>query len=224
MHRSEIRPDVMQRIVKRRGRAPIREHLAARSTALIVIDMQRAFVDESLPSTVAVAREIVPNINRLAAEFRRHGAPVVWVYTTFTDAIVRDWSAFFGGIYSSQFSDAVIGQLTAGSFGHGLYDGLAVHQSDRLVSKDRFSAFLPSACNLGEQLRELGVDTVVIGGTLTNVCCESSARDAMMHNFNVVMAADANAAQCDADHNASLTALAQTFADVMDVDQIIAAL
>ena len=92
------------------------------------------------------------------------------------------------------------------------------------VSKDRFSAFLHGACDLSERLRDADIDTVVIAGTVTNVCCESSARDAMMRNFHVIMAADANAALTDEDHNASLTALAQTFADDMDVDTISAVL
>jgi ureidoacrylate peracid hydrolase len=65
---------------------------------------------------------------------------------------------------------------------------------------------------------------VLITGTLTNVCCESSARDAMMRNFKTVMVHDANAALTDADHNNSLGALCQVFADVMSTDDAIARL
>ena len=74
------------------------------------------------------------------------------------------------------------------------------------------------------ELRDADIDTVVICGTVTNVCCESSARDALMRNFNVVTVADANAALTEADHNASLTALAQTFSDIMEVAEVIDAL
>jgi ureidoacrylate peracid hydrolase len=224
MHNSQIRADVVDRILKRRGRLHIHDELDPTRTAFVVIDMQRAFVDESLPSAVPVAREIVPNINWLAGQFRDRGAPVIWVYTTFSESARDDWSVFFGGVYSAQFSRAVVENLRAGSYGHGLYDGLDIHRDDWQITKDRFSAFLPGACDLGDRLRAREIDTVVIAGTVTNVCCESSARDAMMRNFHVLMATDANAALSDADHNASLTALAQTFADVMDVGQIAALL
>lgn len=221
MHKLKIRPDVEERILKRRGQLHVHATLDPARTALVVIDMQRAFVDPALPSAVPVAREIVPNINRLADVFRKRGSIVAWVYTTFTATAWNSWSAFFGGIYSREFSAAVIENLSPGSYGHELYDELNIGSSDWRVNKERFSAFLPGACNLGEQLEDANIDTVVIAGTVTNVCCESSARDAMMRNFNVVMAADANAALSDADHNASMTALAQTFADVQDVDTII---
>ena len=65
-------------------------------------------------------------------------------------------------------------------------------------------------------LRDLGVDTVLITGTVTNVCCESTARDAMMLNYKVVMVSDCNAADNDEEHNASLRAIYLTFGDVMD--------
>jgi len=65
---------------------------------------------------------------------------------------------------------------------------------------------------------------VLITGTLTNVCCESSARDAMMRNFRVVMVSDGNAALTQAEHDASLTALYLSFTDLMDTDMVIARL
>ena len=66
-----------------------------------------------------------------------------------------------------------------------------------------------------------GLDTVLIAGTVTNVCCESSARDAMMTNFRVVMVSDANAAMTQDEHDASLIALYLSFADVMDTDMVV---
>jgi len=65
---------------------------------------------------------------------------------------------------------------------------------------------------------------VLITGTVTNVCCESSARDANMMNFRTVMVSDGNAALTQAEHDASLTAFYATFGDVMDTEMIIAAL
>jgi ureidoacrylate peracid hydrolase len=56
---------------------------------------------------------------------------------------------------------------------------------------------------------------------VTNVCCESTARDAMMLNFKTIMVSDGNAAVTDADHNASLCAFYLTFGDVMPTDMLI---
>ena len=81
-------------------------------------------------------------------------------------------------------------------------------------------AFLPGASDLPERLRARGFDTVLITGTVTNVCCESSARDAMMGNFRVVMVSDANAATTQEEHDASLIALYLTFTDLMDSDML----
>ena len=92
------------------------------------------------------------------------------------------------------------------------------------MRKDRFSAFIQGASELEQRLRRAAIDTLVVVGTLTNVCCDSTARDAMMRNFKVVMVGDANAAHSDADHNASLAAFLQVFGDVMTSDEVIARL
>jgi ureidoacrylate peracid hydrolase len=62
---------------------------------------------------------------------------------------------------------------------------------------------------------------VLITGTVTNVCCESSARDAMMLNFKTIMVSDGNAARTDAEHNATLASFYSVFGDVMDTDHLI---
>lgn len=221
MHKTEIRPDVLDRILTRRGQLHIHNQLDPARTALVVIDMQNAFVHPASPTVVPVAREIVPNINRLAAAVRERGGTVAWVCTTFTRETINDWSALFGGVYSAQFGEAVVSSLCADADGHALWPALDVREGDWTVSKNRFSAFLPGASDLDARLKRAQIDTVVLCGTLTNICCDSSARDAMMRNFHVVMVADGNAALSDADHNASLTALAQTFADVMSTDDVI---
>ena len=71
-------------------------------------------------------------------------------------------------------------------------------------------------------LRDRGLDTILVTGTVTNVCCESTARDAMMLNFRTVMVTDGNAAVTDEDHNASLAAFYLTFGDIMSTDMLIA--
>ncbi len=114
--------------------------------------------------------------------------------------------------------------MAEGTPGHALWPALDVRAEDVQVRKRRFSAFLPGSSELPELLRARGFDTVLITGTVTNVCCESSARDAMMRNFRVVMVSDANAANTPEEHDAALVSLYLTFTDLMDTDMIIARL
>jgi ureidoacrylate peracid hydrolase len=80
---------------------------------------------------------------------------------------------------------------------------------------------MPGTSELPDRLRGRGFDTVLITGTVTNVCCESSARDANMTNFRTIMVSDGNAALTQELHDASLTAFYLTFGDVMDTDMVI---
>lgn len=83
------------------------------------------------------------------------------------------------------------------------------------------SAFFPGRCPLSGWLTERGVDTVLITGTVTNVCCESSARDASTLGYRVIMVADANAARRDEDHNATLHTIYRSFGDVRPAADVI---
>jgi ureidoacrylate peracid hydrolase len=90
-----------------------------------------------------------------------------------------------------------------------------------VVEKNRFSAFIQGSSNLADVLRDRGLDTILVTGTVTGVCCESTARDAMMLNFKTVMVSDGNAAMTDEDHNASLASFYLTFGDVMSTDLLV---
>jgi ureidoacrylate peracid hydrolase len=223
-HKTELHPDVVARILQRRGKMHIFDALDAKRTALVVIDMQVAFMAPGKPSEVPMARALVPNVNRLAAAMREAGGTVAWVLNTFTESVFEDWSSFLGGTYGGPISRQIVDNLKEGADGHRLWPELAAAPGDLFVQKNRFSAFLPGASDLEARLRERGVDTVVIVGTLTNVCSESSARDAMMRNFHVVFVADGNATYTDAIHNASCNSLAITFVDLMTTDEVIARL
>ncbi len=223
-HQTEIHPDVVDRILARRGRLHVHETIDPRRSALVVIDMQVAFLEPGAPAEVPMARTIVANINRLADTLRVAGGTVAWVLITFTPSIFDEWSAFFGRMFPGPAARQVVDQLTEGSSGHRLWPDLRTAPGDLVVKKNRFSAFLPQASDIEDRLRARGVDTVIIVGTLTNVCCESSARDALMRNFNVIMVGDGNATHTDALHNASLSGLALSFCDVKDADDAIAKL
>ena len=224
MHKSGIPQDVLDLVLKRRGRAHVYDRLEPRRTALAVIDMQNTFMKEGAPAEVPVAREIVPNINRLADGLRRAGGTVAWVQMALKRGGPNDWSRFFDELNAPARAERMLEGLTEGSDGWKLWPALDVHQGDLIVSKNRYSAFLEGASDLPELLAGRGIDAVLIAGTLTNVCCEASARDAMMRNFTTVMVSDANATLTDFEHQAALTSIYRAFGDVLSVDEALAAL
>jgi ureidoacrylate peracid hydrolase len=96
--------------------------------------------------------------------------------------------------------------------------------NDVTIIKNRYSALIPGSSSLERVLRNLGVDTVLVAGTKTNVCCEATARDAMMLDFKVVMVSDCCAALSDDEHRASLETIIQQFGDVLTGDEVLARL
>ena len=224
MHPSELPDDITERMRVRRGRLHLFERLDVSRTALVVIDMQNAFLRPGAPSETPMARAIVPQINRLAQAVRAGGGVVAFAQGSFQPSGPEAWPLFFEHMVNPAFSAAILQALTPGHPDHELWPELDVQAGDVRVRKKRYSAFFPGACSLPEQLRERGVDTVIITGTLTNVCCEASARDAMMGDFKTVMVSDANAARSDAEHLAALVTLVQFFADVRSTDEVLAML
>jgi ureidoacrylate peracid hydrolase len=222
MHKFVIPDQVVARMMQRRGRLHTFETIDPRKTAFVVIDMQHAFLEPGAPGEVPLARELLPNINRIADALREAGGLVAWVNVAINNP--SDWPILCNFVMSPQGGKDLVAWLTEGSKGHRMWPGLAVREGDLMVSKSRFSAFLPSACDLAEQLRARSVDTVLIAGTLTNVCCESSARDAAMRDFKTIMVSDANATRSDEEHSASLVSFLQSFGDVRTTDETLALL
>ncbi len=217
-------PAILDRIAARRVSAHPFAALDAARTALVVIDMQNAFMDPAMGHAVCpAARDIVDTVNRLAAALRTAGGSVFWVQNTFNERSAREWSVM-QEMATPEARRRRAEAMAEGTPGHALWPGLDVRAEDERVRKYRYSAFLPGASALPERLRARGIDTVLIAGTVTNVCCESSARDAMMQNFRVIMVSDANAAMTPEEHAASLIALYSFFTDLMDTDMAIAAL
>jgi ureidoacrylate peracid hydrolase len=223
MHKIAIPQNILDRVMERRGTLHCHADLNPRTTALIVVDLQNCFMVEEVASAyVPVAVEIVPAVNRLAAAVRETGGKVFWIRNTVNEYTQETWSNWFDMMKGNP--DQIkrrIRNMAIGSRGHELHPDLVVKPEDETVLKQRFSAFIQGSSGLPEKLRTQGFDTVLITGTVTNVCCESSARDAMMLNFKTVMVSDANAAMTDAEHNASLASIYSTFGDVMETDFLI---
>jgi ureidoacrylate peracid hydrolase len=218
MHKINIPQSVIDRVVKRHGREHVHADLDPAKTALIVVDMQNAFMLPGVAhSPCLMAQDIVPNINRLASAVRQTGGAVVWIQTAYTDDTLENWSTLYGmlGLKGTEKRAAA---LSRGSKGYELWPELHVHVDDLTVEKNRYSAFIQGSSGLADVLRSRGLDTLLITGTVTNVCCESTARDAMMLNFKTIMVTDGNAAVTDEDHNASLIGFYLIFGDVMSTD------
>ena len=218
MHKPEIYPSVVARVVQRRGGMRVFETIDPARTAHVVVDLQNGFMAPGAVAEIGTAREIVPNVNRISAALRAAGGLVVYVQNTFDAAAVAGWSVYFDHFCSPARRAGMIAAFTPGADGHALWPGLEVLPQDLQVLKRRFGAFAPGASDLHAILQQRGIDTLIVTGTASQVCCESTARDAMMLNYKVVFVADGNATFTDQEHNATLSALAHTFCDVVDTD------
>lgn len=197
------------------------DRIEAARTALLAIDLQNAFM---LPDQVfgnPHALDIVPNVNRLASALRVAGGRVVWTRQTVSDDPRRadpHWQALAGDAFVERAKAA----LRPGTPGHALHAGVERAEGDLVLDKVRYSAFLPTSSDLDARLKAAAVDTLIVAGTLTNCCCESSARDACMLGYRVLFVADATAAVTDAEHNAALLNLSVMFADVRMTGEVLA--
>jgi ureidoacrylate peracid hydrolase len=218
MHKISIPQSVVDRVTARHGREHVHDDLVPEKTALVVVDMQKAFMLPSVAhSPCLTAQDIVSNINRLAVATREAGGTVIWIQTAYTDETLEDWSTLYK-MLGPKGTEKRAKALARGSEGYELWPDLDVKREDLIVEKNRFSAFIQGSSNLAEVLRSRGIDTLLITGTVTNVCCESTARDGMMLNFKTVMLTDGNAAVTDEDHNASLIGFYLIFGDIMSTD------
>ncbi len=222
MHPFAIPPHIAARVAARCGTPHPFARLDPRRTALVVIDLQNGFMREDLSHAwCPMAERIVPGVNRLAAALREAGGAVFWVQNTFDARSAAEWSVM-EAMATPAARARRAAAMSEGTEGHALWPGLDIRAEDEVVRKYRFSAFIQGSSDLPERLRALAIDTVLIAGTVTNVCCESSARDAMMLNFRTVMVSDGCAAVTDEEHAASLIAFHLIFGDVLTVDACIA--
>ena len=221
MHKVDIPEWVLERVRSARGKLHVFDDLDPRTTALLVIDLQNAFMMEGVAHSLSMeARAIVPNVNRIAAALRGAGGVVAWIQNVDTVESHTSW-AVYRKLLTPERRDRRTEAMRDGSIGHELWAELDVRPSDLRLKKERFSAFIQGSSGLEQELRARGIDTVVVTGTDTGVCCESTARDAMMRNFQTIMVSDGCASRTDAEHNAALIAFYRNFGDVMSADEVI---
>ena len=217
-HDVKIPDYVIDRIMAKRGKLEVFDRFEADKTAFLVIDMQNFYVAE-----VDTAISIVPNINRIAAACRERGVPVIWVIMRCAEkeGAPSQWALYHQYFFTEAKGRNHLTRLSPGNEGYELYPYLDVRDQDLVVTKRRFSPFVVGASDLHEKLQGMGVENLIVAGTATNMCSESTARDAMMLDYKVVMVEDANAARYDDDHLAGLTSFYQSFGDVRKTDDVI---
>ncbi len=222
MHPTALSAEVTDRLMARRGRVHIYDRIVPARTALVVIDMQNAFCKPGAPVEVPVSREIVPNINRLAESLRQRGGDVIWIVTEIRQNHGKtDWENFTSRIIADQVRQRTIEYMAPGAEGTLLWPVLDARDSDIFMVKNRYSCLAPGASPLERTLRSRGIDTLLITGTKTNVCCEATARAAWDMDFSVVIVSDGCAALSDQEHLATLNSIIQQFGDVLTCDEVI---
>jgi nicotinamidase-related amidase len=194
----------------RRGRRYAYEVLDPVRTALVVVDMVPFFAG-------AHFREIVPHINAIAGALREAGGTVAWVLPEAGPP--SEWATGFYGPAVAALYAACGG---SGSLRERLFPELDARDGDVWAEKSAPSAFFPGRSTLPAALAARSVDTVLITGTVTSVCCESSARDAATLGYRVVFVADGTADVRDSVRNATLRTVCRSFGDVRPTAEVIA--
>ncbi len=177
-------------------------------SALLVIDMQEFFLDPQSPTFTCGGQVILPNVKRLVDAFRAAKRPVI----------------FTRHVHRADGSDAGImgwwwdGMSIEGSPEFEVHSSLAPLPGEPVILKRRYSSFYNT--DLDTVLRGFKVEDLVITGIMTNLCCETTARDAYMRDYRVFIPADATGSVCEEMHVASLLNLAFGFAYVATTDDI----
>jgi ureidoacrylate peracid hydrolase len=221
MHSIQIIPEVLKRTIANRGGRWAFESIDPKNTCHIVIDLQYGFLEKGALLEVPVAREIVPNVNAISRSLRAAGGMVAYTRWTYRVDEPNAWTNWYQFGVSENFGKSLKGAFVPGSHAHALWPELDVLPDDAVVDKTRFSALTPGTCDLKSLLDKKGIDTVIISGTLTNSCCESTARDACQLDYKTIFVADATATFTDSEHCGTLNNLSATYADIMTTEKVL---
>jgi isochorismate hydrolase len=181
--------------------------LKSETSAVVVLDMQRYFLDKTSHAYIPSAHAIVPGVIRLLTAYIERDLPVV-----LTRHINTDDDA---GMLSKWWSDVI---TLEGGYSE-LIPELAGLPSTTVVEKTRYDAFYRT--NLDEYLRRLDVEQVVICGVMTHLCCETTARSAFVRDYEVFFAVDGTATYTEEHHRATLLNLAHGFAHPVTIDELL---
>lgn len=213
----------IERVKARQGREHTCETFETKKTAMVVVDMQIYFMDENSMAGCPVGQTIVDNVNRLAEAVRKTGGIVIWIQNLAPQDTAVSWKTLHER-YVPEKGALRVEQMSRGAKPFELWPTLDVRPDDYRVVKRRYSAFIQGSSDIELILRDNGIETCLVCGVATNVCCESTARDAMMLNYRTLMVSDGCATSTDEEHENSLKAFYLNFGDVQSTDEVIARL
>jgi ureidoacrylate peracid hydrolase len=194
------------------------ERLAPAHTALLVIDMQNDFCAEGgyieavVGKNAAACRAVAAPIMDLVRAARAGGVPVFWVRA---DYRLEKLPASMAARFAAQGNGRIC--CEPGSWGADFH-GVAPAPGETIIDKHCYSAFIGTG--LAERLGARGIRTLVFAGVQTNVCVETSLRDAYSLGFHVVAAADCVASHTAELHEATLKNVRFLFGDVLSGREI----
>jgi nicotinamidase-related amidase len=188
-------------------------------TALVNVDMQNAFV-EGTPLSAPKGVDLVPIVNRLAAACREAGMMVIHtLHVTRKDGSNH-------GTMGELIEPVRAGYINEGTETAKLHPGVEVGADDIMLYKPRYGSF--TGTDLDQILRSNGIDTIIISGICTNICCETTAREAGMRDYHVFFTSDgtetfpAGGLSVEEIKKATLTTLGVAFAKIVSVDETVA--
>jgi ureidoacrylate peracid hydrolase len=190
----------------------VETRLAPGHTALMVIDMQNDFcavqgyVERIVGKDVSACRAVVPAITALVSAARAGGVPVIWIKANY------DPEKLPPGMLAKQREKSLEVCCGTGSWGGELFEVTAA-AGEPVIEKHSYSAFVGT--EVEALLRGRGIRTVVFAGVQTNVCVESSLRDAVCRGFYAVLARDGVASHTAPLHEATLKNVEFLFGDVL---------
>ena len=192
-------------------------------TALLVVDMQRAFVERGQAMEVPPAREVVPRIQELLAIFREKGLPVVFTEFTYSPA-----APLLVGELHPEHRPAATGAATGfgrpssscleGEDNVGVIPELAPHADELVVRKHYYDGF--NGTVLDGALRARGVTTVVVTGTMTDICVLATVIGAFNREYRLVVVEDAVATLWPEIQRATLDIVRRAYARVLSAKEL----
>lgn len=211
-HPSGINPAIVAKVFPRRGRLHAFTSLNPVKTALVVIDLDTGTVTRVGDEI----RSLVPAVNALATQLRQKDGVVAWVKTP-----IQKTTDNFKAVYGPELSKMYEQEGAEDGIANELWHELDVKPEDITATKSGHSAFFPNKSNLHEQLQNKDINTLLIVGAVTNVCCEASARDAVELGYKVTMVSDALWGHGNGLHEATLTTFFRNYGDVRPSSEVI---
>jgi len=196
----------------------LKERCDPNYAALVVVDVQNDFVSPEGSASkrgedVGAAMAMVPNLLRLIDQARRVGLTTVYIRTTHSE-----WTDTPSWIYRTSQKGG-LSTCREGTWGAELYAGISPLPTERVVIKHRYSAFINT--DLNTVLKARNIQSVLVCGVATNVCVETTARDAYMYDYYVTMIDDCSAAYETKLHLGTLENMRRHFGLVVSSAEII---